>query len=53
MLLICLQGILIDDAEILLANQECYNGIIHIVDKVLVEPEDDLMTMIRNADDLR
>ena len=47
------KGILIDDAEIILANQECYNGIIHVIDKVLVEPEDDLMSIIRNIQDIR
>lgn len=48
-----LQGILVDDAEIIMANQECYNGVIHVIDKVLIEPEEDIMTMIRNNDDLR
>ena len=47
------KGILIDDAEIILANQECYNGIIHVIDKVLVEPEDDLMSIIRKIKDIR
>ena len=48
-----LQGILVDDAEIIIANQECYNGVIHVIDKVLKEPEEDLMSMIRNNEDLR
>ena len=51
--MVSFKGILIDDAEIILANQECYNGIIHVIDKVLVEPEEDLMSIIRNIQGIR
>ncbi|KAK3577238.1 hypothetical protein CHS0354_030520 [Potamilus streckersoni] len=39
-------GILVNDGEIITPNEECSNGIIHVIDKVLIPPEYDLLMLI-------
>lgn len=42
-----------DDASITSPNNECSNGIIHVLDKVLYPPEDTIANIIKKRKDLR
>ncbi|XP_060590132.1 periostin-like [Ruditapes philippinarum] len=45
-------GILMDDASITSPNHECSNGIIHVIDKVLSPPVNNIFDIIEYAEDL-
>lgn len=45
-------GILMDNAEIISPNNECGNGVIHIIDTVLSPPVNNLLEIIKDAEDL-
>ncbi|KAL4230926.1 hypothetical protein ACF0H5_011300 [Mactra antiquata] len=46
------EGILVDDASIISPNNECRNGIVHVIDKVLYPPVTSIFDFIKNAEDL-
>lgn len=45
-------GILVDDASITSPNNDCSNGILHVLDKVPHPPENSVFDIIYNAEDL-
>jgi len=47
------QGILVDDASIISPNNECLNGVIHVIDKVLYPPRDHIYGVLKTLDPLR
>jgi len=47
------QGILADDASIISPNNECLNGVIHVIDKVLYPPRDHIYGVLKTLDPLR
>jgi hypothetical protein len=42
-----------DDASITSPNHDCSNGIIHVIDKVLSPPVNNIFDIIEYAEDLR
>ncbi|XP_064609669.1 transforming growth factor-beta-induced protein ig-h3-like [Liolophura sinensis] len=46
------KGLAVNDATVTNPDNTCANGVIHVVDKVMLPPESDLLDMIRSDPDL-
>ncbi|WAQ99700.1 POSTN-like protein [Mya arenaria] len=46
-------GILVDDAAITSPDHECSNGVVHVIDKVLYPPTDNIYNILHTMDELR
>lgn len=50
---VVIKGLAANDATVTNPDNTCANGVIHVVDKVMLPPESDLLDMIRSDPDLR
>ena len=48
-----IKGLTVDDAHLLITDKECSNGVLHVIDKVLVPPGLNMMEILDVDPELR
>jgi len=48
-----IKGLTVDDAHLMITDKECSNGVLHVIDKVLVPPGLNMMELLDVDSELR